>query len=79
MIQQPFPRQHVRMQRILSEETWQLLLADIERLIELNRQLKHDNQFLREENAQMLALLNSTEQRLTPILQQLLSQQDDSA
>ncbi len=67
------------MQRILSEETWQLLLADIERLIELNQQLKHDNQFLREENAQMLALLNSTEQRLTPILQQLLSQQDDSA
>ncbi len=67
------------MQRILSEETWQLLHADIERLIELNIQLKRSNQQLLDEKQQLLSLLNSTEQRLTPVLEQLLSQQDDPA
>ena len=67
------------MQRILSEESWQRLHDDIERLIELNLQLRHNNQRLLEEKQQLLELLNSTEQRLTPVLEQLLNQQDEPA
>ena len=67
------------MQRILSEESWQRLHDDIERLIELNLQLRHNNQRLLEEKQQLLELLNSTEQRLAPVLEQLLNQQDEPA
>ncbi len=65
------------MQHILSEETWQMLRADIEKLMTLNLQLKQDNQRLLKDKKQLLQLLTTTEQRLTPVLEQLLSQQDD--
>ncbi len=65
------------MQHILSEETWQVLRADIEKLMTLNLQLKQDNQRLLKDKKQLLQLLTTTEQRLTPVLEQLLSQQDD--
>ncbi|MEW5838629.1 MAG: hypothetical protein AB1717_07325 [Pseudomonadota bacterium] len=65
------------MQHILSEESWQLLRTDIEKLMALNIQLKQDNQRLLADKRQLLHLLTATEQRLTPVLEQLLSQQDD--
>ena len=65
------------MQHVLSEETWQVLRADIEKLMTLNLQLKQDNQRLLKDKKQLLQLLTTTEQRLTPVLEQLLSQQDD--
>ena len=65
------------MQHILSEETWQVLRADIEKLMTLNLQLKQDNQRLLKDKKQLLQLLTTTEQRLTPVLEQLLSQQDE--
>jgi len=67
------------MQRILSEDTWQRLQADIEQLIELNAKLKQRNHQLLEDNAFLLKLVTDTEERLTPILEQLLSQQDEPA
>ena len=65
------------MQHILSEESWQTLRADIEQLMALNLQFKQDNQRLLADKQHLLHLLSSTEQRLTPVLEQLLSQQDD--
>lgn len=65
------------MQHILSEESWQLLRTDIEKLMALNIQLKQDNQRLLADKRQLLHLLTATEQRLAPVLEQLLSQQDD--
>jgi len=67
----------IPMQRILSEDTWQLLQADIQQLIELNVKLKKRNQHLLEDNAFLLNLVTNTEERLTPILEQLLLQQQD--
>jgi len=67
------------MQRILSEDTWQLLQTDIQQLIELNAKLKQHNQLLLEDKEFLLNLLISTEVRLGPILEKLLSQQDDPA
>jgi len=69
----------IPMQRILSEDTWQLLQADIQQLIELNAKLKQHNQLLLEDKEFLLNLLISTEVRLGPILEKLLSQQDDPA
>ncbi len=67
------------MQRILSEDTWQLLQADIQQLIELNAKLKQHNQQLREDNEFLLNLVTSTEAKLVPVLEQLLLQQDEPA
>ena len=67
------------MQRILSEETWQLLQADILQLIELNTRLRQQNHSLLEERQHLLDLVTSTEARLTPVLEQLIIQQDDLA
>lgn len=67
------------MHRILSEDTWQLLQADILQLIELNTKLKQQNEQLLEDNEFLLNLVTSTETRLTPVLEQLLIQQDDHA
>jgi len=69
----------IPMQRILSEDTWQLLQADIEQLIELNAKLKQHNHQLLEDNDFLLKLVTDTEERLTPILEQLLIQQDEPA
>ncbi len=66
------------MHRILSEDTWQLLQADILQLIELNAKLKQQNEQLLEDNEFLLNIVTSTEARLTPVLEQLLIQQDDS-
>ena len=67
------------MQRILSEDTWQLLQADIQQLIELNAKLKQHNQQLRDDNEFLLNLVTSTEAKLVPVLEQLLLQQDEPA
>ncbi|MDD2893109.1 MAG: hypothetical protein PHF20_04175 [Halothiobacillaceae bacterium] len=67
------------MHRILSEDTWQLLQADILQLIELNAKLKQQNEQLLEDNEFLLNIVTSTEARLTPVLEQLLIQQDDPA
>jgi len=69
----------IPMQRILSEDSWQLLQADIQQLIELNAKLKQHNQQLLEDNEFLLNLVTGTEARLTPVLEQLLIQQDDPA
>ena len=67
------------MQRILNEDTWQLLQSDIQQLIELNAALKQRNQQLLEDNHYLLNLVTSTEERLVPVLEQLLIQQDNPA
>jgi hypothetical protein len=67
------------MQRLLSEDTWQLLQTDIQQLIELNAKLKQHNQHLLEDNEFLLNLVTSTEAKLVPVLEQLLLQQDDPA
>ncbi len=72
-----FPPRITHMQRILSEDTWQLLQADIQQLIELNAKLKQRNHQLLEDNEFLLKLVTNTEERLTPILEQLLLQQDE--
>lgn len=67
------------MQRILSEETWQSLQNDIVQLIELSESLKQANQQLREEKQQLLHVISTAEARLVPVLDQLLSQQEEPA
>jgi hypothetical protein len=67
------------MQRILSEETWQSLQNDIEQLLELSESLKQANQQLREEKQQLLHIISTAETRLAPVLDQLLSQQEEPA
>jgi len=82
MIRHNFNSFHPRiipMQRLLSEDTWQLLQTDIQQLIELNAKLKQHNQHLLEDNEFLLNLVTSTEAKLVPVLEQLLLQQDDPA
>ena len=67
------------MQRILNEDTWQLLQSDIQQLIELNAALKQRNQQLLEDKNHLLNLVTRTEERLVPVLEQLLIQQDEPA
>ena len=67
------------MQRILNEDTWQQLQNDIQQLIELNAALKQHNQQLLEDKNYLLNLVTRTEERLVPVLEQLLIQQDDPA
>ena len=67
------------MQRILNEDMWRLLQSDIQQLIKANATLKQHNQQLLEDNHYLLNLVTSTEERLVPVLEQLLIQQDNPA